>query len=83
MGSACLFFALAPKRAKLNDNNSALVATYKAIKAVPEEVYDKFQSYPVTKRFFDKLRDRSTQESDPISAAADFLYLNRYCFNGL
>lgn len=83
MGSACLFFAIAPKKACINDLNEDLVRTFKAIKKHPAKVYDAYNNIPVTKEFYYKLRPRAFESSDEIERAANFLYLNRNSFNGL
>src|SRR5260370_26389094 len=38
-GSACLFFALAPKAAVLGDSNKELMATYRVVRDEPERLY--------------------------------------------
>jgi DNA adenine methylase len=83
MGSACLFLAISPLRGRLNDLNANLVNTFRTIVAHPREVYDRHQSMPRSRSFYYKLRPRAFDTSEPIEAAANFLYLNRNCFNGL
>jgi DNA adenine methylase len=82
-GSACLFFALAPKRAVLNDTNIELVRFYKVVARHPSRVYASFVQIPRTSRIYYKVRANYGSELNPIRRAANFLYLNRNCFNGI
>jgi DNA adenine methylase len=81
-GSACLFFALRPPAAILNDLNQELIATYSTIRKHPRLVHRAAANWPGTKEFYYQIRD-GFQPTDSIVAAARFAYLNRYCFNGV
>lgn len=82
-GSAALFFALAPERAVLGDLNGELVRTYHAVVTATREVYDSAVRLPATRACFDALRRADLAAMSSIERAARFLFLNRYCFNGL
>jgi DNA adenine methylase len=83
MGSACLFFYLNPKKAILNDLNSELVATYKAVRDHTNQVTDALYKLPRGKESYYEIRSKDPNELNQIEAAARFIYLNRFCFNGL
>lgn len=82
-GSACLFFALKPKSALLNDTNKELINTYEVIKKRPLEVYKELQKIELGKENYYALRAILPAQLTPIQRAARFIFLNRYCFNGL
>jgi DNA adenine methylase len=83
-GSACLFFAIKPPKAILGDLNPELIATYVEVKyriaAVLKEL--KFLR-PEDKEEYNRLRAIDTSTMAPPARAARFIYLNRFCFNGL
>ena len=82
-GSAVLFFALSPKHACLNDLNSDLVDMYRTVRKYPEKVYRRYRSIPVSKEHYVSLRPVAFEAKNPVHRAANFLYLNRNCFNGI
>lgn len=82
-GSACLFFEIMPPKALLGDTNKLLVETYNSIKKYPELVHEKAMDIPYGKDTYYTVRSLDTDSMSPVEIAARFLYLNRYCFNGL
>lgn len=82
-GSACLFFALRPDRAVLGDLNKDLIATYKTVRWSPTRVHEALRQFPATERFYYELRDNEPRPAGSVGLAARFIYLNRYCFNGV
>lgn len=82
-GSACLFFRSAPERALLSDLNTELIDTYVTVRAFPEDVGCRLASLPVSKDDYYRIRQQKLKESDAIGHAVRFIYLNRFCFNGL
>lgn len=82
-GSACLFFRSAPERALLSDLNAELIDTYITVRALPEEVGRRLEAMPVSKDDYYRIRKQKPSESDAVGHAARFIYLNRFCFNGL
>jgi DNA adenine methylase len=82
-GSACLFFALAPSKALLGDINKDLIGTYLEVKHRPERLADVLLPLRRSKRTYLRLREMEVETLDATSRAARFIYLNRYCFNGL
>jgi len=82
-GSACLFFALKPSKAILGDKNSDLIDTYRTIAKHPIRVLRLATSYPKTAKSYYEVRDKGNKHTSPLRRAANFIYLNRFCFNGL
>lgn len=82
-GSACLFFDLNPSRAVLSDINRDLVEMYIAVRDDPEAVHKTAIELPRGEESYYAIRQINPQGLEPIDKAARFIYLNRYCFNGL
>ena len=82
-GSACLFFALRPKRALLGDLNAELIDTYQIVKRHPRRVSRTLQALPRTEAAYYRIRAWDPDHLEPINRAARFIYLNRNCFNGV
>lgn len=80
-GSAALFFAIEPERALLGDLNGELIDAYKALRTDPDAVHGHLVAFPTGKSAY--LQIRAARRPDPAWRAARFLYLNRFCFNGL
>ncbi len=83
MGSAALFFALGPERALLGDINEDLVATFIAVKDHPRAVYNRLVALPRGRDSYRSIRSRDPRSMRELDRAARFIYLNRFCFNGL
>lgn len=83
MGSASLFFAIRPEKAVLSDLNSNLVRTFIAVRDHPQAVANRLAKIRFGKRSFYRVRQMDETKLDPIDAAARFIFLNRFCFNGL
>lgn len=81
-GSAALFFAVAPRRAVLGDLNGELIQTYRALRRDPAAVHRKLARFATGRAAYYKLRAMSGH-GDATWLAARFIYLNRFCFNGL
>jgi DNA adenine methylase len=82
-GSACLFFYLAPERALLGDINAHLVDTLEQVKSSPTAVSAALKGMRRGKETYYILRDLDPASLTPTQRAARFIYLNRFCFNGL
>ena len=83
MGSACLFFAINPPRAVLGDVNEDLMRTFSTVRSKPESVANALNKIRPGKESYYCLRKRNPGSLSDIAAAARFIFLNRYCFNGL
>jgi DNA adenine methylase len=83
-GSACLFFALKPPKAILGDLNPELIATFIEVKYRIGAVLKELKRLkPEDKDEYIRLRSLDTSKMKPHARAARFIYLNRYCFNGI
>jgi DNA adenine methylase len=83
-GSACLFFAVNPPKAILGDLNPELIATYIEMKYRIDAVLKELDRLgPANKREYKRLRSVDTSTIAPPARAARFIYLNRFCFNGI
>ncbi|MBM3814154.1 MAG: Dam family site-specific DNA-(adenine-N6)-methyltransferase [Acidimicrobiia bacterium] len=83
-GSACLFFALKPPKAILGDLNPELIATYLEVKHRIGGVLEELKKLPPADREeYGRLRRTDPKSMSTAERAARFIYLNRYCFNGI
>jgi DNA adenine methylase len=83
-GSACLFFAIKPPKAILGDLNPELIATYIEVKYRISAVLTELKSLKAAdKEEYKRLRSIDISTLSPPARAARFIYLNRFCFNGI
>lgn len=83
MGSACLFYALRPAHALLSDINSDLVDTVTTVKEHPRAVYNATRRIERGRASYYRVRSLEPSSLGPVGRAARFIFLNRFCFNGL
>lgn len=83
VGSGVLFLQLKPKLALLSDINPHLVQAYEVIRKDPLKIWEILMSWPATEVFYYQLRACDPVNLEPLVCAARFIYLNRYCFNGV
>lgn len=83
VGSAALFFHLAPGRAYLSDTNERLVRTYKGLRDDPDGVIRRLKRYPYDKDFYLRKRQEKIDRKGDTELAAWFIYLNKTGYNGL
>jgi DNA adenine methylase len=83
MGSASLFFAVRPPRAVLSDLNQELVQTFRQVRRHPRRVAHALELLPNTREDYYKVRNLDVAILSSPERAARFIYLNRFCFNGL
>jgi DNA adenine methylase len=83
MGSAALFFALEPSEAVLSDINSALVETFCEVRDHPRAVYNRLLRLPLGEDAYYRIRQKDASQLSLLDRVARFVYLNRFCFNGL
>jgi len=83
LGSGAVFFSLPPKRAILGDSNADLISTYAAIQQNWQLVYRYLRGHHANHShdYYYKIRQKTYRS--PYSRAAQFIYLNRTCWNGL
>lgn len=83
-GSACLFFAIQPQRAILGDLNRELIGTYVEVKyRLSAVVVELRKLRPADKDEYLRLRSKDLTTMSGPARAARFIYLNRFCFNGI
>ncbi len=83
VGSACLFFNLAPRKALLSDINKDLITTYKQVSDDVNAVLKELSKLKKSKDDYYRIRALNPEKLSPNKRAARFIYLNRFCFNGL
>lgn len=84
VGSAILYLQL-PRNtpAILGDINPDLINMYETLRLHPRAVWNRLSKMPTEPYFYYELRDTNNQHLSDIEKAAKFLYLNRFCFNGV
>jgi DNA adenine methylase len=81
VGSASMFFAVAPAKATLSDLNSELIDIYRQVANHPRLLERRLAAMAVNKRTYYKVR--SSHPTRQIEKAIRFIYLNRTCFGGI
>jgi DNA adenine methylase len=81
LGGGALFFLLRPQFAVLGDSCAELMSTYSAIRDDVSIVSRYLGPLKPDKKYFYSLR--SNRSSGPYKSAAEFIYLNKTCWNGL
>ncbi len=83
LGGGAVFFFLKPKSAILSDTNHRLIETYQIVRDDWEKVEKELKrfQYCHSSKFYYEQRERVYRARH--MRAAQFLYLNRTCFNGL
>ena len=82
-GSACFTLKVDFKTAVISDLNDRLIEFYTFLKSDPNRLYDEFSSIEVTRKKYFDVRKEFNESGPSVERAAKFLYLNRYCFNGI
>jgi DNA adenine methylase len=82
-GSICFYVDQRPSDAILSDNNGELIQFYKRLSLRPCHIGKMAHAMPVTEKFYYKIRDVELTSLTADEKAARFLYLNRFCFNGV
>jgi DNA adenine methylase len=83
VGSGSLFFALRPSNAILGDINDELMFTYKQVRENLDAVLSALHKFDTGRDAYLKIRSLDQTKLPAAMRAARFIYLNRYCFNGL
>jgi DNA adenine methylase len=81
LGSASLFFLLRPTSARLGDSCQELIDTYEAVRDDAPQVFEHARPLKPDRDLYYKIR--GNRSSDRLARAAEFLYLNKTCWNGL
>ena len=80
-GGGSLFFAAHPKTAVLSDLNMRLMETYEAVRSKPEQIMAVLARWPNDETTYYRVRDKVFLSN--VTRSAQFIYLNRTCWNGL
>ena len=83
MGSGASYFHLRPSQAVISDANPDLINTYQALKSEWKQVADRLNIHHQKHCKEHYYEIRSQAFDNPIEKAAQFIYLNRTCWNGL
>jgi DNA adenine methylase len=81
LGSGSLFFLLRPGSAFLSDSCPALIETFDAVRANVSAVLRYLRPLKPDRDLFYEVR--SSRSEGPFKRAAEFIYLNKTCWNGL
>jgi len=82
-GSACLAFAVDPEQLVIGDINPRLIEFYQNLKSCPEELWAHYSTLEACPERYYEVRSAFNSAAPSIERAAQFLYLNRNCFNGI
>ncbi len=87
VGGGALFFALRARieQAVLSDMNLELMITYRMVQLHPQEVLAELHEHQRqhNKEYYQDVRRAYPPSDSAIALAAQFIYLNRTCYNGL
>ena len=82
-GSACLFFNLEPQAGLLGDINADLIEMYGVVRDRPAALSEALQGWKNDADEYYEVRATDPATLSETDRAARFIYLNRFCFNGL
>ncbi len=82
-GSACLYFSLRPAKAVLSDINKELIISYKTVKKDSKKITERLLGVEKCKIEYLRLRELDPSTLDEVERSYRFIYLNRFCFNGV
>jgi len=81
LGSGSLFFLIRPQRAVLTDSCGELISTFLAVRDSPHGLLRYLAPLRPDKQTFYEMR--ANRSRGPVKRAAEFIYLNKTCWNGL
>jgi len=82
-GSAVLYLRLADTPALLGDINPDLIDTYETVRRHPKRIWSKVSAMSTDPMYYYDLRAQDPARLGKLDKAARFVYLNRFCFNGV
>lgn len=82
-GSAVLFLRLGADNAILGDFNQSLIETYRTVQRCPRAVWERASKLGDSPDDYYAIRAIPRNHLNAFERAAQFVYLNRYCFNGV
>jgi DNA adenine methylase len=81
LGGGAMFFYLGPKRAEISDASAPLIDTYRAVKNNPTQILTFLRPLRPSKSKFREMREYNPRGD--VGRAAQFIFLNKACWNGL
>jgi DNA adenine methylase len=81
LGSGALFFLISPSRAFLSDSCGELIDSYISVRDNPKAVLRYLLPLSPNRTLYYKIRDNPSRGR--FKRAAEFIYLNKTCWNGL
>lgn len=81
LGSGAVALAVNAERSVLGDLNGDLMNAWNVLRSRPKDLHAAVAAHPPDKTTYYRLR--SEYGNDPFEQAVRFVYLNRYCFNGI
>lgn len=83
LGSGAVFFSYRPSDAVLGDINSDLMNAWGQIRSDPDAIWSSINRIPFDRASYYEVRESFKTEVDEFDRAVQFVYLNRFCFNGI
>lgn len=83
VGSGVLFLRIEAEAAILGDINSDLIETYTTLRDHPRAIWNRVSAMSQDDAYYYELRARDPVALEKFDRAARFIYLNRFCFNGV
>lgn len=83
VGSAVLWLTVPERPAVLGDLNADLIETYKVVRRCPHAIWTRLTQMPTDESFYYELRGVNPEHLGIYDRVARFIYLNRFCFNGV
>lgn len=83
LGGGAVFFATRPENALLSDNNGRLIELYQVIRDHVQDFRCLLEEHAASHSREYYYRTRARKFRSPLARAAQFMYLNRTCWNGL
>lgn len=81
LGGGSVFFLLKPESAVLSDTNEDLINTYSALRDNADSLFDYIIPLKPNKTTYYKIRGKRSKGK--YKRAAEFIYINKTCWNGL
>lgn len=83
LGSGAVYFSYRPRSAVLGDTNVDLMNAWTHIRAAPDALWASVDRIPYDRATYYEVREAFKTETAEFARATQFVYLNRFCFNGV
>lgn len=81
VGAGSVFLRLQPKAARISDLSAELIGVWQAIKDDPDWIIQRLDGLRPDRETFYRIRNKRAK--DGVERAAELIYLNKSCWNGL